>query len=84
MEAETSSSDETMSKVITFRIDGDEKLNLEILTNQMKQKFGDAFTRSEVIKLGLVLLDELGVENLEMLVNDSNLEISIKRGEKNG
>lgn len=82
MEVEASTEGEMMSRMVSFRIGGDERLNLEILTNQLKQKFGEAFTRSEVIKLGLVLLDELGVENLEMLVNGGNLEISVKEGVK--
>lgn len=82
VEATTSTGGEMMSKMVSFRMEEDEKLTLEILTNQLKRKFGNAFTRSEVIKLGLVLLEELGLENLEMVVNGGNLEISVKQGGK--
>jgi len=54
-----------------------DRVTLSYLTNQLRERLGNKITRSEVIRLGLILLEELGIDNLERVMNGGNLNISV-------
>jgi len=66
-----------MSNMMSFRMEEQDRVTLSYLTNQLRERLGNKITRSEVIRLGLILLEELGIDNLERVMNGGNLNISV-------
>ncbi len=67
------------TKMMSVRLANGSIEMLNSLTYQLKQAFGDAINRSEILRLAIDLLEDLGIDNIVRIANGDELQYIIKK-----